>query len=502
MKKSSLAISLIVILALLGLGPVGPAPQPSWAQAQAQAQAPAPAPAVLAPDTFAVLAKQVSGAVVNISAEKIVKQQMQQFLGEGAKRPKQSPSPETPFGPEGPFRDFRDFFDKFFGEMPKSYKARSLGSGFIIDPKGYVVTNNHVVEGADKIKVILVGGKEYQATVKGRDPKTDLALIQIVKPPADLPFLKLGDSDAIQVGDWVLAVGNPFGLAHTVTQGIISAKGRVIGAGPYDNFLQTDASINPGNSGGPLLNLKGEVVGINTAILASGQGIGFATPSAIAKTVIPQLEAKGKVVRGMIGVQVQNVTPELAKSFGLPEPKGALVAQVNPDSPADKAGIHRGDIIIEFNGHPIHEMNELPRMVAETAPGSKATLKVLREGKEKTLSLTIVELTDEKQAQSKEEGSAEKTALGLQVQNLTPALAQQYRLRDNKGVVVTQVESGTPAADAGIRAGDLILEVNDVVIGTVKEYHEAVAKVKKDSVARFLVKRAGRTLYLTVENPK
>ena len=235
-----------------------------------------------------------------------------------------------------------------------------------------MVTNNHVVEGADKIKVILVGGKEYQATVKGRDPKTDLALIQIVKPPENLPFLKMGDSDAIQVGDWVMAVGNPFGLGHTVTQGIISAKGRVIGAGPYDNFLQTDASINPGNSGGPLLNLQGEVIGINTAIIASGQGIGFATPSNIAKSVIPQLESKGKVVRGMIGVQVQNVTPDLAKSFGMAEPKGALVAQVNPDTPAAKAGIHRGDIIIEFNGHPIHEMNELPRMVADTAPGSKA----------------------------------------------------------------------------------------------------------------------------------
>ncbi|MGO8762094.1 MAG: DegQ family serine endoprotease [Desulfobaccales bacterium] len=494
MKKSSVIISLILVWALLGLGPVGSALQPSWAQTQA--------PSVLAPDTFANLAKQVSGAVVNISAEKIVKNQMQEMFKEGAKRPKGSPAPENPFGPEGPFRDFRDFFDKFFGEMPKSYKARSLGSGFIIDPKGYVVTNNHVVEGADKIKIILVGGKEYQATVKGRDPKTDLALIQIVNPPADLPFLKLGDSDAMQVGDWVLAVGNPFGLGHTVTQGIISAKGRVIGAGPYDNFLQTDASINPGNSGGPLLNLKGEVIGINTAILASGQGIGFATPSNIAQSIIPQLESKGKVVRGMIGVQVQNVTPELAKSFDMSEPKGALVGQVNPDTPAAKAGIHRGDIIIEFNGHPIHEMNELPRMVAETAPGSKASLKVLREGKEKTLNLTIAELTDEKQAQAKEEGAAEKTPLGLEVQNLTPALAQQFRLRDNKGVVVIQVESGSPAADAGIRSGDLILEVNGEAVGTVKEYREAIGKVKKDSVARFLIKRQGHTLYLTVETPK
>ena len=494
MKKSGLIMSLLVILALLGLGPSGSSSQPLSTQAQA--------PAVLAPDTFANLAKQVSGAVVNISAEKIVKNQMREMFGQGPKRPKMGPAPEMPFGPEGPFRDFRDFFDKFFGDMPKSYKARSLGSGFIIDPKGYVVTNNHVVEGADKIKIILVGGKEYQATVKGRDPKTDLALIEIVKPPAELPFLKLGDSDAIQVGDWVLAVGNPFGLGHTVTQGIISAKGRVIGAGPYDNFLQTDASINPGNSGGPLLNLKGEVIGINTAILASGQGIGFATPSTIAKTVIPQLEAKGKVVRGMIGVQVQVVTPELAKSFGMTETRGALVAEVNPDSPAQKAGIQQGDIIIEFNGTPIHEMNELPRMVANLAPGSKATLKVLREGKEKTMSLTIVELTDEKQAQAKEEGAAEKTPLGLEVQNLTPALAQQFRLRDNKGVVVVQVESGSPAADANIRPGDLILEVNGVVVATVKEYLEAVAKMKKGTVARFLVKRAGRTLYLTLEIPK
>jgi serine protease Do len=509
MKKSGLIISLLIMWALLGLGPLGPAQQPSLAQTQGQAPAvPAQvqAPAVLAPDTFANLAKQVSGAVVNISAEKIVKNQMQEMFGQGTKRPKQGPgpgpAPEMPFGPEGPFRDFRDFFDKFFGDMPKSYKARSLGSGFIIDPKGYVVTNNHVVDGADKIKIILVGGKEYQATIKGRDPKTDLALIQIVKPPADLPFLKMGDSDAIQVGDWVLAVGNPFGLGHTVTQGIISAKGRVIGAGPYDNFLQTDASINPGNSGGPLLNLKGEVIGINTAILASGQGIGFATPSTIAKSVIPQLESKGKVVRGMIGVQVQNVTPELAKSFGLPEARGALVAEVNPDSPAQKAGIHQGDIIVEFNDHPINEMNELPRMVAGLAPGSKATLKVLRDGKEKTLNLTIVELTDERQAQAKEEGAAEKTPLGLEVQNLTPALVQQFRLRDNKGVVVVQVESGSPAADANIRPGDLILEVNGVVVGTVKEYREAVAKVKKDAVARFLIKRADRTLYLTVENPK
>ena len=494
MKKSRLIISLIVVWALMGLGPVGSAPQLSWAQAQSTAY--------LAPDTFAILAKQVSGAVVNISAEKIVKNQMRELFEEGANRPKRGPAPGMPFGPEGPLRDFRDFFDKFFGEMPKSYKARSLGSGFIIDPKGYVVTNNHVVDGADKIKIILVGGKEYPATVKGRDPQTDLVLIQIVNPPADLPFLKMGDSDAIQVGDWVLAVGNPFGLGHTVTQGIISAKGRVIGAGPYDDFLQTDASINPGNSGGPLLNLEGEVIGINTAILASGQGIGFAIPSNIAKSVIPQLESKGKVVRGMIGVQVQNVTPELAKSFGMSEPKGALVAQVNPDTPAQKAGIRRGDIIIEFNGHPIHEMNELPRMVAETAPGAKATLKILRDGKDKTLSLTIAELPEGREAQVKGKGRAEKAPLGLKVQNLNPTLTQQFRLRDNKGVVVVQVESGSPAAEAGLRSGDMILEVDGTEVSTLKGYRKAIAKLRKEAVVRFLIKRMGRTLYLTVEVPK
>jgi serine protease Do len=500
MKKSSLIISLVVIGALLGLGPLGPMPQPSWAQTQTQPQA----TNYLAPDTFAKLAKQVSGAVVNISTEKVVKNQMREYFGRGqSPQPRMRPGPQNPFGPEGPFRDFRDFFNKFFGEMmPKSFKTRSLGSGFIIDPKGYVVTNNHVVEGAEKIKVILVGGKEYKATIKGRDPKTDLALIKIVDPPPNLPFLKLGDSDAIQVGDWVLAVGNPFGLGHTVTQGIISAKGRVIGAGPYDNFLQTDASINPGNSGGPLLNLKGEVIGINTAILASGQGIGFATPSNIAKFVIPQLREKGKVIRGMIGVQVQNVTPELAKTFGMSEARGALVAEVNPGSPAQKAGMHRGDIIIEFNGHPIHEMNELPRLVADTPPGSKATVKVLRKGKEKTLHLTIVELTEARQARAREEHKGEKTPLGLEVQNLTPNLAQQFRLRDHKGVVVVQVEPGSPASEGGLRAGDMILEVNGTVVSTVREYNAAIGKLKKETVARLLIKRMGRTLYLAVEIPK
>ena len=272
MKKSNLTISLVLIWAVLALGALTPA----WSHAQQ----------AITSDTFATLAQQTSGAVVNISTEKVVKNKAREFFsqipgGQGGPgepgEPGQPGQPgPSPFGPQDPFREF---FDKFFGEMPKSFKTRSLGSGFIIDPTGYIITNNHVVEGADKITVKLIGGKDYKATIKGRDPKTDLALIHITNPPPNLPFLKLGDSDAVRVGDWVMAVGNPFGLSHTVTQGIISAKGRVIGAGPYDNFLQTDASINPGNSGGPLLNLKGEVVGINTAILASGRASASPLPA-------------------------------------------------------------------------------------------------------------------------------------------------------------------------------------------------------------------------------
>jgi serine protease Do len=487
MKRRNLIISLVVACSLT-LGPT------LWASPGGGA-----AQAAVVPDTFADLAQKVSSAVVNISTEKTVKTpgqgaRMKEFFGP-------QPGPGGPGGPFGQEDPFRDFFDKFFGEMPKSFKHRSLGSGFIIDPTGLVITNNHVVEGADKIKVKLVGGKEYQATIKGRDSKTDLALIQITNPPADLPSLKLGDSEAIRVGDWVLAVGNPFGLSHTVTQGIISAKGRVIGAGPYDNFLQTDASINPGNSGGPLVNLNGEVVGINTAILASGQGIGFATPSNLAKTVIQQLKDKGKVTRGMLGVQVQNVTPELAKSFGLAEPKGALVAEVNPGTPAEKAGLQRGDIITEFNGHPINEMNELPRQVAETPPGSAATVKVLREGKEKTFKVNVTELTEEKQAQAAPEES-EESPLGLVVRELDANLAKRFRLKETQGVLVLQVEQGSAAADAGLRPGDLILEINGLSVQSLKDYQKIIKEVKKGTFARFLVKRQGRTIYSTVEIPQ
>ena len=286
-----------------------------------------------------------------------------------------------------------------FNEAPdRKMKQQSLGSGFIIDRNGFIITNNHVVENADEIKVKLADGREFRAKVVGRDAKTDLALIKISSVFENLPVLALGDSDSIRVGDWVLAIGNPFGLGHTVTQGIISATGRVIGSGPYDDFLQTDAPINPGNSGGPLVNIKGEVVGINSAIIPGGQGLGFAIPSNMAKSVTTQLREKGKVVRGWIGVSIQTVTPEMAKSFGLKEPRGALIAEVAAGGPADKSGIKRGDIIASYNGKDVKSANDLPRMVAETPVGTEVSITVFRNGKEVPLKIKVEELTEERVA--------------------------------------------------------------------------------------------------------
>jgi serine protease Do len=485
MRQSKRSLTLILALALLSLGYMTFSPG-----------GPAAAQPAMAPETFADLAARVSPAVVNISTEKTIKgrNRVWEFFG-----PPTGPRSPRGRGPEDPFREF---FEKFFEDMPKTYKGRSLGSGVIIDSQGYIITNNHVIEGADKITVRLVGGKEFTGEVKGRDPKTDLALIKINNPPKDLPSIPLGDSDAIRVGDWVLAVGNPFGLSHTVTHGIISAKGRVIGSGPYDNFLQTDASINPGNSGGPLINLKGEVVGINTAILAAGQGIGFATPSNVAKSVIPQLREKGKVVRGMLGVQVQVITQDLAKSLNLSEPQGALVSEVNPDTPAAKAGIHRGDIIISFNDQPIKDMHDLPRLVAVTPPGTATSVKVLRDGKEHTFKITVAELKDEKPARTqKGRESEEENPLGLTVDELDASTAQRYRLGQAKGVVVVNVDPSSPAADAGFAPGDVILEINGQLIKKLEEYEKAISSLKKGSYALFLVSRQGRTQYLSLRIP-
>lgn len=331
------------------------------------------------PQSFADLAQRVEPAVVNISTTSTVKvpgNPFRQFFG---------PDQGSPFG---------DFFHNYFGDIPdRTLKQQSLGSGFIIDKEGYIITNNHVVEDAEEIKVKLTDGREFKAKVIGKDRKTDLALIKISSIFKELPTISLGDSDAIRVGDWVLAVGNPFGLEHTVTQGIISATGRVIGAGPYDNFLQTDAPINPGNSGGPLINLRGEVIGINTAIIQSGQGIGFSIPAKMAREIIPQLKAKGKVVRGWIGVSVQTITPDLSQSLGLPSTNGALVADVVPGGPADSAGIKQGDVIVTFDGKEIKNNSDLSFDVAATEIGKTVPVTVRRNLKEVTLKLTVAEMS-------------------------------------------------------------------------------------------------------------
>ena len=358
---------------------------------------------------------------------------------------------------------------------PRVSSRRALVQVLLLTGKAYIVTNNHVVENADEIKVKLANGKEFNAKVIGRDPKTDLALIKITGS-GDLQPLKMGDSDALKVGSWVVAVGSPFGLEQTVTAGIVSAKGRTIGAGPYDNFIQTDASINPGNSGGPLINTKGEVVGINTAIVASGQGIGFAIPANMAKEVMPQLKAKGKVTRGWIGVGIQEVTPELAKSFDLKDKKGALVSQVFKDGPADKAGIEQGDVILEFDKKEIKESKDLPRIVAAIPVGKTVPVIISRNGKVITKDVKIGEM-EEKVTETAKAPAGRK--LGIAVQNITPEIARALSLKDTSGAVVTQVEPGSAAANAGIQQGDVIRQVNKKHVKDAKSVNTGYRRGQK-----------------------
>jgi serine protease Do len=356
------------------------------------------------------------------------------------------------------------------------------------------VTNHHVVKDAETITVIFYDESEAEAKVIGKDPKTDLALIK-VEVDRKLPEAQLGDSDALRMGDWVLAIGNPFGLKYTLTAGIVSAKGREIGAGPYDDFIQTDASINPGNSGGPLINMKGEVVGINSAIIAGGTGIGFAIPINIAKELIPQLKSTGRVSRGWLGVYIQRVTPDLAETFGLDKAKGALVSEVTKGGPADGSGLEHGDVIVEFNGNPVGEFGDLPRMVAATPPGEKITLKVLRKGKEKTIKVKLGELPDE-EATVAEAASGEE--LGLQLQEVTPDLARTHELASDKGLIITDLDPAGVAAEAGLRRGDIILEINQSPVYTISEFQKKVGEAKKGDMMLFLIKRREGSLYIAV----
>lgn len=437
------------------------------------------------PRSFTDLAKKMKPSVINIRSTKIVKHPGRGF--------------RSPFGPKSPFRDFfgDEFFERFFGENPpREFPQNSLGSGFIIDEKGYILTNNHVIEKADKIKVRLSDEEEFDAEVVGRDPKTDIALIKI-EPTKPLQAVTMGDSDKLQVGEWLIAIGNPFGLEHTVTAGIVSAKGRVIGSGPYDDFIQTDASINPGNSGGPLINMRGEVVGISTAIIAGGQGIGFAIPINMAKQILLQLKEKGEVTRGWLGVMIQRVTPELAKQFGLEKSEGALVAQVMEDSPAEKAGIKREDIIIEFDDKKIHKMTELPKIVANTPIGKRVEVKVIRQGREKKLKVEVGELKEEKVAKAGE-FTTEK-ALGITVQDLTPEIAKHLGISEKAGILVSEVKVGTPAHEAGIRRGDVIKEIDRQPIEDLEGYRREMGKLKGKNEILMLIQRGENTVFVVLE---
>jgi len=421
--------------------------------------------------------------VVNISTTQVSEGRGQREFG-------------NPFGEDDPFSDFwRRFFG---GPIPRGpQRQRSLGSGFVIDSDGSILTNNHVVENAQKIVVKLADEQEYDAKVIGRDSKTDIAVIKINAKTA-LPAASFGDSDGLQVGEWVMAIGNPFGLDSTVTSGIISGTGRHIGQGAYDNFIQTDASINPGNSGGPLINMRGEVIGINTAIFSrtgGNIGIGFAIPINLVKELLPQLRGKGKVTRGYLGVLIQKVTPEIAESLGMDRPRGALVANVSKDGPAEKAGVKVGDVIIEFDGKEVKDSGELPIIVARTAIDKKARMKVLRDKKEVSLTVAVGELKDEEVVAS----APEKGELGLTVQKVTPQIAETLGLEKTDGVVVTAVEPGSASDEAGIRRGDVILQVDQKSIRSVDEFKKAVAATKKGKGVLFLVRRGENTLFLALK---
>ena len=455
-----------------------------------------PAAARGAPDSFADLAELLLPAVVNVSTTQEIKEEdlSQQELDEF----------------------FRDFFDRQRrGEGPR--KATSLGSGFVIDASGYIVTNNHVIEGADEIMVRLHDNTELKAVLVGTDDKTDLALLK-VEPKTPLIAVDWGNSDETRIGDWVLAIGNPFGLGGSVTAGIVSARQRDINAGPYDDFIQTDASINRGNSGGPMFNMDGKVIGINTAIYSpsgGSVGIGFAIPSNLARNVISQLRSFGHARRGWLGVRIQSVSDELAEGLRLPTVTGALVANVTQGGPADKAGIRQGDVILEFNGRAIDEMRKLPRVVAETPIDEKVPIVIWRQGERTTLDVVVGELDETAEVAAADQPSQPKTEqgpaagdialLGLAVTEITDSLRQQYKLEaDLAGVVVTIVADGGAAAERGIQAGDVIVEVDQKAVATPAD----VAKRVKDAqdngyrVVTLLIYRAGDYQWVAVRIDK
>jgi len=418
------------------------------------------------PQNFSVLADTASPAVVHIRVEKTVKH----------RGPAMGPFGGNPFG------------HRFGPQRRPEFKQPGLGSGFIIDGDGYIVTNNHVVEGADTIRVILKDETEYPATVIGRDPVTDIALVK-VETKGSLPTVTLGSSSDLKVGEWVAAIGSPFGLQYTVTAGIVSAKGRVIGSGPYDDFIQTDASINPGNSGGPLINMKGEVVGINTMIIARGQGIGFAIPIDLAKGIVTQLKTNGEVTRGWLGVTIQDLKGELAEYYGVKSKSGVLVAGVVPGDPADQAGVQPNDIITKINEKPVTSSRDLTNLAAGLGVGDKAKVTILRNGESKIFEVQIGKrpLTT---ASVREKGQKEKEGqYGFKVTNLTPEMARRFNLAETTGVIVIDVAPNSKADAAGIQPGDLIIEINHQDVVSAKDFKHLIDQNRKADGINLLVKR-------------
>jgi serine protease Do len=440
------------------------------------------------PDSFADLVEQLLPVVVNISTSQMVEAQR---------------------GPEEFEEFFREFFERRGGEPPQPRRQNSLGSGFIIDVAGYIVTNHHVIAEADEISVRLSDDTTLAATLVGSDEKTDLALLK-VESPKPLPATTWGDSDVTRIGDWVIAIGNPFGLGGTVTAGIVSARQRDINSGPYDDFIQTDAAINRGNSGGPMFNLEGKVIGINSAIFSPSGGsigIGFAIPSNLARNIIDQIRDHGTVRRGWLGVRIQSVTDELAEGLRLEHVRGALVASVTEGGPAEVAGIEQGDVILEFNGRDVDEMRKLPRMVAETAIGKAVDVVIWHKGERKTVQVTLGELDDEQIAlaepgpepQMGEAGAI--TALGLALARITPELRQQFELEEKtEGVVITSVDEGSSGAEKGLRPGDVIVEVDQEQVGSPGEVADKVSKAKEEGfrVVTLLVYRQGDFQWVAV----
>jgi len=435
---------------------------------------------------FSEIVEAVSPTVVNISTTKIVKRDFSPF--------------SHFFG-----SPFEEFFEPF--RIPRKWKEQSLGSGVIVSPEGYIITNSHVVEKADEIKVTLYDKRDYKGKIIGSDPKTDIAVIKILAD--NLPAIKWGDSDKLKVGEFVLAFGNPYGLSHTVTMGIVSALGRAnVGIADYEDFIQTDAAINPGNSGGPLVNIKGELIGINTAIFSKTggyQGIGFAVPSNMAKAVMEQLIKKGKVIRGWLGVTIQNITSELAKEFGLKKPVGALVTEVFRGSPAEKAGLKRGDVILEVNGKKIKDVESLRNIVAQSKIGSIITLKVMRDGKTIFLNATVQELPKklaEVAPKAPEENlfSGGNTLAGFSVINLTQDIAKQLGLpRNERGVVIVRVEPYSVAEEAGLKKGDVIQEINKKRVKNLRDFHNIISHIREGDTLLLFINRSGKKFYVTMK---